>query len=144
LGKVRIPQTVTTLQSGAAVPLSDVTVSWERDPHFMGETGPCPVTIRGAELGAVLDWMARVRPGEPTRLPGPESIGMVLEGLARICNGLHDSSEAISDAGSIFWTLGVILDDYAARLAAYGEDGKMQQPSATVAIAPPAASTAVA
>lgn len=54
-----------------AIPLSDITITWYRQPHFHGEKGAVPIMITGRQLGQVLSWLAQTRPAcwarEPAR-----------------------------------------------------------------------------
>ncbi len=104
------------------IPLLDVEITWARDAHFYNEEGPQNVTIQGAELAAVLSWMSRAAPGQPTRFSEPEFLASTLNGFGAMCRVLGENRcENPDDARAIFEALGTVLDDYSTRIAVQGD-----------------------
>jgi hypothetical protein len=124
-----------------SIPLSDVTITCYRPSHFVGEEGPQAIAVTGRQLGQVLAWLARTRPGlignDPARddMWTPDDVAMDLEGLGGILRGLGEVSlqEIPVDAGSMFCLLAEIANDLAARLSASAE-GDRTLKRATIAL----------
>ena len=135
MAKPKVQPLTPTLQAGESAPLDDVEITWTRPPRFAGEQGDQKVRISGSSLGAVLAWMARVRPGDPTHLADTEYSASLIEGLAKICNLISRSDGTNDgDATDIFWTLGELLEDIGARIAVRSEDGLKDFDPATIAV----------
>jgi hypothetical protein len=127
-----------------SIPLKDVEITWAGPRGF---TEPCeatPVTIAGPELGAVLAWVAKVRPSLLTTtdrrrpLDGDTlATGYTLEGLAHVAKALActDLGETPAEPGPIFEALGALLEDLAIRVqTAHADDRERIAASATVTV----------
>ena len=128
------------------IPLSDVTITCYRPSHFVGEEGLTAVTITGQQLGQVLAWLARTRPGligkdaATAELWSPSDVAMDLEGLGGILRGLGETplEEIPVDPASMFRLLAEIASDLAARLSA-SDDGDYTLKRATFTLPTPTA-----
>jgi hypothetical protein len=111
-----------------AIPLSEITITCYRQPHFAGEEGQQPITIPGKQLGQILAWLAQTRPGllgKPDKdLWDPVDVALDLEGLGGVLRGLGeaDFAEIPIHGPSVLCLLSDVASDLAARLQA-SEDG---------------------
>jgi hypothetical protein len=110
-----------------AIPLSDVTITCYRHPHFVGEEGRVPVEISGRQLGQVLAWVLQARPGvfgkgnEDTDVWEGADVALDLEGHGEVVRGLAAADLGI-DIPSMLSLLADVTGDLAARLST-SEDG---------------------
>jgi hypothetical protein len=124
--------------------LADVTVTYKRSTHFIGEEGDQGVTIAGVDLARVLTWMARQRPGIPRTLATVWECGAVTRGLSQALAQLSTSPE-FPETGDAVWAIAHVLDDYADRMAVLDPDDAAELvKGATLTIDAPVAETAVA
>jgi hypothetical protein len=141
------PAKAATTPAPMTVPLSAITITWQREPYFLGEGDPQPVTISGEQLCTLLKWVELEAPGYMVKdgqglqyaFGQSEAIARNLAALGRLLRELTASRDACGDAGEIFETLGDVIEDWGHRLAATAAAGDV---AATVTIAPPAASEA--
>ena len=139
----KVPQAESPAQP---IPLSDVTITCYRPSFFVGEEGPTAVTITGQQLGQVLAWLARTRPGlignDPSSkdLWSRDDVAMDLEGLGGILRGLGETplEEIPVEPASMFRLLAEIASDLAARLSA-SDDGDYTLKRATFTLPTPTA-----
>jgi hypothetical protein len=121
-----------------AIPLSDVTITCYRHPHFVGEEGRVPVEISGRQLGQVLAWLLQTRPGvigkghEDTDVWESVDVALNLEGLGEVVRGLAEADPGI-DIPSMFAFLADVTGDLAARLHAT-EEGDLTINRATITL----------
>ena len=138
--------TVAQAESSAqAIPLSDVTITCYRAPHFYGEPeADQPITIPGQQVGEILSWLAQTRPsmlGDATVNLWPAgSIALDLEGLGELLSGMGQANleEVGISAASLFCFLGEVTRDLAARLYA-SESGAAMVKGATITLPTPKA-----
>jgi hypothetical protein len=111
-------------QAPRTVPLSDITITWHRQPFYSGESGKIPCVITGKQLGVLLEWLSHTK--HPTEKDGPgllhyfgdpDFISMQLEGLGHIAQKLADMEDQ-EEARAMFWSLGHVVGGLAGQLAA--------------------------
>ena len=123
MSKLTVPQAESPDQT---IPLSDVTITCYRDPHFHGENEKelVPITIPGQQLGQILAWLLQVRPGIVNGSAGdlwsPEDVAFELEGLSEVLRGLAvgDLENVPIDTPDMLYFLANATGDLAARLSA--------------------------
>jgi len=138
MGKKRVALAAVPKQ---AIPLSDVTITWYRAAHFFGEDRDVPVTITGRQLGQVLSWLARTRPGVIGKdASRPEvwtqsEVALSLEGVAEVLRGLGEADLPTipAEIPSIFVLLSEVTADLASRLSAI-DDSDDELKRATVSL----------
>jgi hypothetical protein len=126
------------------IPLSDITITWHRQPFYSGEQGKIPCIITGKQLGVLLEWIShRWRPNGPrpemlSYFGDPDFISMQLEGLGHVTQKLADMEDP-DEARAMFWSLGHVIEDLAGQLAAGVESKEGRSTAkATVTIGAPA------
>ena len=121
--------------SAQAIPLRDVTITLYRPPHYMGEEGKQPVTITGRQLGQLLAWLLKTRPGigaSHDPLWTADDLALHVEWLSVILGGLAQADDHDNVSGA-FYFLTDIVSDLSARLGA-GQAGDDLLKDATLAL----------
>ncbi len=115
------------------VPLSDVTFTVYRPPHFIAEDHPQAVTIAGKDVAVLLDWFVRTYPmANVNGFRDQEDIGFEVEALAEACNALADANWGERDANSVFYGLHRVLADLSCRLTACAAERGERRPTVTI------------
>lgn len=129
---------------GRAIPLSDVTITCYRQPHFFGEEGETPITITGRQLGQIVAWLAQTRPGclpaphnkvSDENLWDPDGVALDVEALGEVLRGMGSAEleNLIIDVPGVLSLLGDVASDLAARLRA-SVDGDKALMRATITL----------
>ena len=105
--------------------LDQLAITWEPEGHWFRSTQtPARVGIKGAELAALLGWLARSNHphGEPFKLLGgfghPSTIALHLQSLGELLEAVSASENIGEYAGGATYALSAIIRDYANRLTA--------------------------
>jgi len=119
--------------------LAEVTLTYSSgNVRFPGDQ-PKPITVTGAQLARVLEWMARNAPGRPHAFAAPDILASRLRGLGRLC-GLAAQAEAASDYPEDFvdalTLVEDVLVDYGTRIEVHGDAEILQDARVSIKSTP--------